>query len=52
MSISDQELKNIIDQIFSTFDKDNSQSLDKSEVTNFFNAVLKGMGENKEISQA
>jgi hypothetical protein len=44
MSISDSELKGVIDSIFSTFDKDNSQALDQAEVANFFNTLLKEIG--------
>jgi hypothetical protein len=50
MNISDTQLKTYIDQIFSRYDRDNSGSLDSSELANFFNDLFQIMGYNMRVN--
>ena len=50
MSISDQQLRSYIDQVFAQFDKDGSGSLDVNELAAFFNAVFSRMGDPTRIN--
>ena len=47
MPYSEQDLKNAVDAIFTSYDKDNSGTLDASEVTNLINDALKHMKANR-----
>ena len=40
MSVSDQQLKAYIDQVFSKYDKNNSGGLDPNELAQFFNDIF------------
>ena len=50
MSYSDQQIRDAVDAVFSKFDKDNSNSLDGSEVTALINAALSQMKANRQVS--
>jgi len=50
MSISDNQLKAYIDQIFSKYDRDNSGSLDARELASFFNDLFQMMGYSLRIN--
>lgn len=50
MSISDQQLRNYIDQVFAQFDRDGSGSLDVNELAAFFNGVFSRMGDPTRIN--
>lgn len=50
MSYSDNDLRNAVDAVFDAYDKDKSQSLEASEVTNLINDALKHMGQNRSVS--
>lgn len=49
--ISDQQLRNYIDQVFSKYDRDGGGSLDCGELANFFNDVFQMTGHSMRISQ-
>ena len=48
--ITDQHLAGYIDAIFSNYDKDNSNGLDASELTGFFNDLYRAMGIKKTVT--
>ncbi len=50
MAYTDAELKSAVDSVFSQFDKDNSGSLDKSEVLALINAALSSMGAGRQAT--
>lgn len=50
MSYSDNDLRNAVDAVFDAYDKDKSQTLDPSEVTNLINDALKHMGQNRSVT--
>jgi Ca2+-binding EF-hand superfamily protein len=50
MSYSDNDLRAAVDTVFSAYDKDNSGTLDASEVTNLINDALKQLGQNRSVS--
>ena len=50
MSYSDQQLRDAVDAVFSQFDADNSNTLDRGEVTALINAALNQMGANRQAS--
>ena len=50
MSISDQQLRSYIDQVFAQFDRDGSQTLDANELAAFFNAVFQRMGDPTRVN--
>lgn len=52
MSYSDQQLKDAVDAVFKTYDKDNSNSLDTNEVGALINDALKHMGSNRQVTPA
>lgn len=47
MPYTDQDLRNAVDAIFTSYDKDNSGTLDSNEVTNLINDALKHMKANR-----
>lgn len=49
--ISDQVLTNYVDQVFSKYDRDNSGTLNPTELTNFFNDVFQLMGNPTRINE-
>lgn len=51
MNISDNELRNIIDQVFVNYDRDGSGTLDTREIVNFFNEVFQRAGDPTRIDQ-
>jgi Ca2+-binding EF-hand superfamily protein len=51
MSYSDNDLRAAVDAVFGAYDKDNSGSLDASEVTNLINDALKQLGPNRSVSK-
>lgn len=40
MGFSDEEIRTVVDAIFSQFDKDGSDTLDRSDITDFLNAAF------------
>jgi Ca2+-binding EF-hand superfamily protein len=50
MSYSDNDLRKAVDAVFDAYDKDKSQTLDPSEVTNLINDALKHMGQNRSVT--
>ncbi len=52
MGYTQQQLKEAVDAVFGQFDKDNSNSLDKSEVLALINAALTQMKSNRQATQA
>lgn len=52
MSYSDQELKSAVDSVFSAYDKDNSGTLDQSEVTKLINDALSHMSQSRQVTPA
>lgn len=50
MSITDQHLAAYIDKIFANYDRDNSGTLDNTEMTAFFNDVYMAIGRKEAIS--
>ena len=51
MSISDNTLRQYIDQIFNKYDRDRNGTLDAQELALFFNDIFRLMGTNRTISQ-
>ncbi len=47
MSYSDKDLKDAVDAVFSTYDKDKSGTLEAGEVTQLINDALKHMGQGR-----
>lgn len=52
MSISDNQLRQYIDMIFSKYDRDNSGSLDARELAGFFNDLFAMMKYNMVVNDA
>ena len=51
MSYNDEQLRQAVDAVFSQFDADNSNTLDRNEVFNLVNAALAHMGANRQATQ-
>lgn len=49
---SDEQLKTAVNAVFSTYDKDNSGSLDQAEVASLINDALKHMGNARQVTPA
>jgi Ca2+-binding EF-hand superfamily protein len=50
MPYTDQQLRDAVDAVFVQFDKDNSNSLDQSEVAQLINAALTHMTAGRKVS--
>ena len=50
MTITDQHLAAYIDRIFANYDRDNSGTLESSELTVFFNDVYRALGNNQGVT--
>lgn len=51
MSYDEAQLRQAVDKVFQTYDKDGSGSLDATEVTALINDALKHMGANRQATQ-
>ena len=51
MSYSNDQLREAVDAVFSQFDADNSQTLDRNELRNLLNAALGHMGAGREVTE-
>ena len=51
MSYNDQQLREAVDAVFSSFDQDGSNTLDQGEVANLINAALAHMNAGRQCSQ-
>jgi Ca2+-binding EF-hand superfamily protein len=52
MSYNEQQIKSAVEAVFSKYDKDNSQSLDASEVFNLINDALTHMQSKRQVTEA
>ncbi len=52
MSYSDKDLRDAVDAVFSTYDKDKSGTLEATEITQLINDALKHMGQGRQVTQA
>jgi Ca2+-binding EF-hand superfamily protein len=50
MAYSDEQLRAAVDAVFSQFDKDGSNTLDRGETANLVNAALNQMGANRQAT--
>lgn len=51
MPYSEQQLRDAVDAVFTAYDKDNSGTLDVSEVTSLINDALKHMNAGRQATQ-
>lgn len=52
MSYSDDDLRNAVNAVFDSYDKDKSGTLEADEITVLINDALKHMGQGRSVTQA